>query len=504
MELLKEETLAKKLLTKGSLLYLFTFLIAPTGYIIRIIISNNLSVQEIWIIYSLIWLASILTIFHDLWLTDSLSYFLPQYYIKKENNKIKTVLRINFILQVSLSLLIWAWFFFYSNYIANNYFHFPQTEVLIKYFSLYFILNNFLRFFSWIYLSFQDTFSNRILEFLRMWWTLWLTFYFFITNNWTLLNYWLAWIWWLILTFIISLSLFKKYYHLFTTWKIEYSKSLLKEYFTYSFWILISSQVLNIIVQIDQQIILYFRWAEQAGYYTNFSSLINMIRLIISPILILVFPISTELITKKDYNKLWIFQNILYKYFSLFSISLWFLCGILWNIIATILFWTKFIYSGEIFQYWAPFMIFFVLTQINLYILSWRGEIKKRFKVLLNASLINIIASFFFIFTYGTIWWVFSMCTWWVALFYFSNKEINKKLKIKFDYKFFIQNLLLITILSTIIYLIKDKIFIINDSHKFINLIYLLIIWTIYSIIILWLNYKELIKLKHSIKNIRK
>jgi hypothetical protein len=46
-ELFKDETLAEKLIKKGFWLYLFTFLIAPTGYIIRIILSNNLPVSDV-------------------------------------------------------------------------------------------------------------------------------------------------------------------------------------------------------------------------------------------------------------------------------------------------------------------------------------------------------------------------------------------------------------------------------------------------------------------------
>ena len=42
-----EETLAQKFVKKGFWLYLFTFLIGPIGYLIKIIISNDLSVAEV-------------------------------------------------------------------------------------------------------------------------------------------------------------------------------------------------------------------------------------------------------------------------------------------------------------------------------------------------------------------------------------------------------------------------------------------------------------------------
>ena len=46
-EILKDETLSEKFIKKGFWLYLFAFLIAPSGYIIRLLISNDLSVAEV-------------------------------------------------------------------------------------------------------------------------------------------------------------------------------------------------------------------------------------------------------------------------------------------------------------------------------------------------------------------------------------------------------------------------------------------------------------------------
>lgn len=52
--LFKEETLTEKLVKKWFWIYLFSFLIAPSWYIIRIIVSNDLSVSDVWLLYSII------------------------------------------------------------------------------------------------------------------------------------------------------------------------------------------------------------------------------------------------------------------------------------------------------------------------------------------------------------------------------------------------------------------------------------------------------------------
>jgi hypothetical protein len=47
----QHKTLSEKFIKKGFWLYLFSFIIAPIGYIIKIIISGELSVSELGILY---------------------------------------------------------------------------------------------------------------------------------------------------------------------------------------------------------------------------------------------------------------------------------------------------------------------------------------------------------------------------------------------------------------------------------------------------------------------
>ena len=47
MQLLKEESLASKLINKGFWLYFFSYLVGPIGYFTRVLISNSLSVEDV-------------------------------------------------------------------------------------------------------------------------------------------------------------------------------------------------------------------------------------------------------------------------------------------------------------------------------------------------------------------------------------------------------------------------------------------------------------------------
>jgi hypothetical protein len=65
----------------------FSFLIAPTGYIVKIVISNSVSVEELWVLYSVMSLMTILGSYNDFGMTESLNYFLPGYIHDKRRKK---------------------------------------------------------------------------------------------------------------------------------------------------------------------------------------------------------------------------------------------------------------------------------------------------------------------------------------------------------------------------------------------------------------------------------
>ena len=82
-KILKDETLGEKLIKKWFWLYFFSFLVAPAAYLIKLFVSNSISVADVWVLYSVISLISLLNTYNDLGLTESLQYFLPRFLIKK-------------------------------------------------------------------------------------------------------------------------------------------------------------------------------------------------------------------------------------------------------------------------------------------------------------------------------------------------------------------------------------------------------------------------------------
>lgn len=505
-ELLSDQPLSHKLIKKWSWLYLFMIITAPVSYIIRVIVSNELPVSDVGIFYSIIWFIMLISLYNDLWLTEALQYYLPKYRIQGKYNEYKTILYFTLIIQIVSWILISCIIYFWANWLAINHFRSPESAIIIKTLCRYFIWINFLQVFSSVYISFQDALYSSLNDFFRVYGILAFTLLFFISGSLTIQNFSIWWIAgmgaWLVASSVIFL---KKYWKTLTRGTIERSQNLLKTQLKYAFWIFLWANVMNLLWQIDQQLVINFLWPVQAWYYSNYISLTVMYFVLVMPILWLLFPLVTELITKEKYKELEMLQNIIYKYFSLFVLTISGIFFTLWPVIATILYGVKFTYSGYLITYSAPFLIFHVLFCINYGILAGLGKAKERVKILWRALLINIILNVVLILGFG-LWLigaVTSMVIAWIIIFTLSFNVVNKNQKIWFDWNFLLYNLAIIIWLSLIIWYLKDGIFIIENIDRWNNVIKLAIILLIYYWIIGWVNYKSFVLLWKEVRKLK-
>lgn len=504
-ELLADQPLGQKLIKKWFWLYFFMIITAPVGYIIKMIVSNTLSVEDVGIFYSVLGLIWLISIYHDLWLTEALQYFLPKYWIEKKYNSFKTITVITLIAQVTIGIGIACLIYFGADRLAVNHFRSVEAAGIIKTLAFYFIWINFLQVFWSIFISFQDTISNNLLDFFRSYAILIFTVVFRTGHTLTATNFALGWISWLGIALVAwTIILWKKYGHTLRKGSLVRDSALIKKQFKYALRVFLWANIGSLLGQIDQQMIINILGPKAAGYYSNFFSLLTTYTVIITPILTLTFPIVTELITKNDHSKLKEFQNILYKYFSVFALSIGGIFFAFWPELASMLFGTKFIYSGQLLVYAAPFLILNVLVIINFGILAWLGKVKERVKVLLVALIANIIINFLllYVFKVGLPGAVIAMAIWRVLLRWWSFKIIQKHQKIWFDWMFLLKNTGIIIILNTVFLIIKANFLLLDNSARWNNIGYFAIALLIYYGILALVNYKDINLLAKEIKTL--
>lgn len=154
-----------RLLRKNIWIYFFSFLIAPTGYIVKIVISNSVSVEELWTLYAVMSFMVILWAYNDFWMTESLNYFLPWHIHEKNKKKITSTFSIAFCTQMLTSTVLAVLIFFWSQWLARNYFDAPQAAIILNILVIQFFSENIFRTVNTFFQAVQDTFLQNRLTF---------------------------------------------------------------------------------------------------------------------------------------------------------------------------------------------------------------------------------------------------------------------------------------------------------------------------------------------------
>ena len=506
--ILQEETLTHKLISKWFRAYVFVIFTAPLWYLVRLVASNTLSVADIWIIYWVISLFGLLACYNDLGLTESMCYFLPKYRLEGKKWQIKNTIWLSFFMQMITWIVIFCLLFFNAEWLAIYHFHSIEATNVIKIMSFYFLWTNLIQVCTSIFVSFQDTFSSGLVSFSNIFSVLLFSIIFWISAGFNVTFFALSWIIGVAIWIWIGIAqILIKYNHLIKLPRDKIDKGLISTQFKYAFGVFLTANIWNLLWNVDQQLVVNKLWAESSWYFTNMLSLLNIFITIVNPLLGLIFPITTELSTRKEKEKFKIFESTMYSHFAFLSIVIWWLFLIFWQEISVLLYWEKFRFSWELLQILWPCLIFQCLTCINFSLLAGLGKIKERFKILLISLIINVtcnsLALFVFNLDLHAVISVLALSR--IVQFIGSLIYIWKQHPFNFDRKFFFKNILIIWILCGIFYWIKNisNLFYPDQNRR--QLLFMLAgICIIYVWIIAGFNRWKIKSLLNEVKKVRK
>lgn len=481
------ESIGSKLIKKGFWLYLFSFLTAPLGYIIKISVSGEISASDMWVLYWVISLITILASYNDFWVTESLKYFLPKFLWEERKDKIKWVLFLALIVQSITSILLLLFFWFWSEWLSINYFKSPLAEDVIKTYSFFFIFVAIFGIIKTFFEAIQNTFISRWIEFLRMIGYLSFTLLFIFLDLASLKNFALSAVLGLIISTILLVIIFiPKYKENFRWIELYKDRDFLKKVLKYGLLVFIWSQAWVLLSQVDMQLIIYLVWTEGAWYYTNYVSIMTIPFMILWPIFGFLLPLFASLNNENGKEKMVKLKEILFKYFSVLAVASGIFFFVFGKQIAFTLFWEKFIPSWEIIIYSSLFLVFNFLLQINFGLLWGVWKIHKRVKILFIALIFNTIMDIILVETIWIWWAALATGMGWLLIFILSEIEARKEFKIFFDYIFFIKNLIIIVFLGILFALLW-----IENTSRLMNLLMLIWYWWILGFVLIIANFKD-------------
>lgn len=434
LDMIPDEPLKNKLIRNGFWLYFFQFILAPAGYLIKVMVSNELTVEDVGLFYSIMWLISIVSAYNDLWLTEALQYYLPHYFIDKEYNKAKTIIIFTRIIQFISGLIISGLLYFWSDLLATHYFHSKSATTLLKYFSLYFLIINFFQVINSLFIAVQDVKRQQGIDVIRMRSVVILTFVSIKRGVLDSLIFTKRWLIWVLVAMIWSWFWLKKNFRwLFRDYSITRDKWLIKKQRSYGLWILIGIGAGTLLGQVNQQFALYFFWAKEAGYWTNYLSFYTIVGVITGPLISYLFPLLNELYKKWEEEKIKLLYRYLFIGIIIFGIIGWIGWYFLSEWVAVILFGEKFRQSGILFHHYAPFTITLPLIWILFQDIASRGMVRQRVFAIIYALIINTIASIILWKYFGLTGLVYGQLMWnlvlvWCGRYWWrKDKKFNHK-----------------------------------------------------------------------------
>lgn len=497
-------SLSEKFLKKWFWLYLFSFIIAPMSYIIKIIISGELSVEEVWILYGIISLITLLSSYNDLGMSESLKYFIPKFIDENRYDKVKTIIFFALFVQILTSLLIASFFIFGWSFIAEHYFKSPQATEALQMLAFFFIGINIFQTINQFFYAIQNTFFSKISDFIRMVFTLTSVLFIYFWNASSLLNYSISWVVWLYIWLCCSLSLFYLFYYkkYLQNSSLLIKKDILWEISKYAFVVFIWASSGTILSQIDMQMIIYFLWSTDAWYYTNYLSIIWIPFMLIWPIFILLFPVFSEMNAKKQHSQIKITKQLFVRSFIIIGLMFNIFFFVFSEIIAFSLFGEKFILSWEILKYSILFLLFNFLLQINFNIMAGVWKIKERLRIILIAICFNFIMNLILI---NSIWvYGAALATWfgWVLIWSLSEYYLGKQYFIRYDLVSLFKNTALLGGLWVFMFYYGLPLF--HSLSRIQSFFLLWWLFTLWGFFFIFINYKEFRFFIGEIKKLRK
>jgi O-antigen/teichoic acid export membrane protein len=461
-----QESLTHKFVRRGVWLYFFAFLSGPIGYAIKIIISHDLSVSELGILYGTLSFILLIGSVNDLGMVESLNYFVPKFLAKNNLLQVKNYFSYAFLSMVAMSLLTSLLLYFGSGLLAVHYFNasgelIAQVTLVLQIYAGYLFISNFQHFFSTVCIVYQNTFVSRGLEMLRLAVSAVFAYVIFTSDAGSLSNYALvSLVGTGVATLIGGIVVYYRYLKpLSSEHSFAPSMAGFKELLGYSGWALLASNASFFLSQIDMQMLFQLAGPEEAGIYSNYLSLMAIPFLLLTPILGLYFPVISSLYGQAKHDQI---KMVVGRFSEIFLISgivvscIGYLFG---ETLGVFFFGAAYQASGQVLYWSIAFIAFNLLLQINFGLLAGIGQVKKRLWIILIGIVINVILNYIGILYAGARWSALAVGLSWIAIWAMSYAA-TRQYQSGFNLKHLLRNSLIFWAITWIIIQVIPRTFV--------------------------------------------
>lgn len=393
-----------KLAIKGaSIVFLFSVLGAGLGYLIRLLLARDLTVEDYGLFYAAFSFLAFLSLIKTLGFDRALIKFIPEFLSKRDRPSVKGLILLTAGIQMLTNTLILIMLYFSAGFLAEHFFKSSQASSILLLLAIGFFIDSFVVVLKYCFQGFKDMTAFALLDFIRMV-LLVLIILLGVEKGMGILAPTTAYL----LTPAILLVVFAAYFlrktfRDFFRLKGIIDKRLFKSVGRYSVYLMITSSGVLILQHTDTIMLTYFSGVTAVALYNialPTSKILTYLPLAIGSVLL---PITSELWAAKKTALVKEGIESLYKYSIILMVPMALVLFSFSGLILSILFGKEYAAASAALQILSVSTIFIALHQVHVNFFSGIGRPEVHSKIIYSAVLLNFFGNLLLIPLFGII-----------------------------------------------------------------------------------------------------
>ncbi|MBI4894874.1 MAG: flippase [Candidatus Aenigmarchaeota archaeon] len=385
-----ENTYSSKVV-KGSLLIFISVVVATVlGYVLRLFLSRNLTLEQFGLLYAVLIFFGFFGLFRDLGLNHTIVKFIPEFFFRKQFDKIKSFIIFVIIFQIIVSLIIVIPILYFSDYIALAYFHSIDATIAIQLLSITFLLNAFLSIFQSALQGFNKITYYSVIQPLSM--TITLGSIYFLVSL-TLLGAVLGYVIAAVVMAVVTFFMFLKSFPKFSNLKTSIDKPLIKKGLSFSLPVFIGFIGGFLLSYTDTMVLTYFKTLTDVAYYQVALPTSQILWIISTPVVTVLFPVISEMSAKAENKLISKTVSISLKFTLVLIIPIATTMFLFSDYIIIFLFGSTYLPASLTLQILSLAAIPLVLWSVCTIILTSIGQPKIGTKIVIGSAIFNLIGA---------------------------------------------------------------------------------------------------------------
>jgi O-antigen/teichoic acid export membrane protein len=478
-----------------------SLLAAFLGYLVRVILAKNLSMEEFGLFYAVFAFLGLIGVFKSLGFDKALARFIPEFVHKKEDNFIKSsIIYVAAIQFVTNSVIIVA-VYLLSDFLAVNYFQSAQASIVLILMAIAFFLDSFSQVLKFVFQGFKKMSYFSGIDLIRMVLIIAIVLIGFRLNYGLLSPISAYIIAPVILLVIFSWILVKKVFPKFFKSEFSVNRKLIRRISKYSIFVLATSVGGVILYYTDVLTLTYFTDLKIVALYSVALPTAKVLMYFPRAIGGILLPLTTELWVKKKLEILKAGVESLYKYSVILIVPLVFMMFSFTEILINVLYGNAYIPASNTMKILVIGMIFGILYGVNINFFAGIGKPQITSKIVYIAAIFNLITNLVLIPIIGIIGAAIATTLSYFIMMLIGLIEIRKFITISFPMKIWAKTILAGLIFTFVIWLLKG-IFVFNVWLE--TAIVLAISGIVYIVLLFLLKIVNVAELKDLYKRIVK